>query len=245
MVSFGSKLRQLRTVAGLSVEQLAQKSGLTAESINGYERGSIVPTLVSWSRIAKALDVPLSVFEGCKLPHHNRSRISFLLAMSGAAMAFCVLGFKVDSIEELSLVRSVNIVIGILFAAAFVFDRLGRSVASSFRASIRMAIMTLSVFTITVGCLELWCETIVQRRWAVSPKTITKNRITVTRAGLYDYARDCSSFPSAQQGLVALINNPGMDGWKGPYVTDDEIVDSWGNQLRFNVVGNRVEVWSV
>jgi Type II secretion system (T2SS), protein G len=29
---------------------------------------------------------------------------------------------------------------------------------------------------------------------------------------------DCGRFPTEQEGLMALLVNPGLDGWKGPYL---------------------------
>ncbi len=171
--------------------------------------------------------------------------ISLLATMSGVAIVFFVLWFKIDSIWDLWMVRLLNILTGLLFATVFVLVRTRFLFANPLQMSIRLLIMTLGVFTITFGCLELWCETIVRARWFTSAEIITKNRIAITRVGLYNYSRDCGSFPTQDQGLIALIRNPGNPKWQGPYASLKDIDDYWGNQLRFHVIDGRVEVWSM
>ncbi|MBM4147727.1 MAG: hypothetical protein FJ224_01590 [Lentisphaerae bacterium] len=36
---------------------------------------------------------------------------------------------------------------------------------------------------------------------------------------LHRFRADCGRFPSAREGLLALVRDPGVDGWRGPYVT--------------------------
>ena len=38
---------------------------------------------------------------------------------------------------------------------------------------------------------------------------------------------DCGRYPTLEEGLEALIANPGIEGWKGPY-TRQAITDTWG-----------------
>jgi hypothetical protein len=182
---------------------------------------------------------------------HSRIRffvgcgVGSLLASCGAALLPFVFLFRVDTISDLWFMRLCNTLMGILFAAAFAFARLGSGPLSLFQTKVRVAIMTLCVFAITFGCLEWWGEAIVRVRWTIGPNMITRNRIAITRAGLLNYAHDCGSFPSQEQGLGVLLANPGIAGWKGPYVSSDELIDNWGYQLKFRVIGDRVDVWSV
>lgn len=57
----GASLRLARANAGLTLEQLAEKSGLSGESINRFEAGEMVP-LPELEAIATALDVPVTQF---------------------------------------------------------------------------------------------------------------------------------------------------------------------------------------
>lgn len=40
---------------------------------------------------------------------------------------------------------------------------------------------------------------------------------------------DTGRYPSEEEGLKALMENPGIDGWKGPYLKSDLKPDPWGN----------------
>ena len=74
MASFGTELKRLRTAAGLSPEQLAERAGLTAACICATERGASSPLHGTVQRLAKALGVGLSVFDGCCVPQETRKR---------------------------------------------------------------------------------------------------------------------------------------------------------------------------
>jgi hypothetical protein len=105
--------------------------------------------------------------------------------------------------------------------------------------------LAIGIFALTFGCLELWCETVVHFRWTYSAKMITQSQIAVTQKSLRNYARDCGSFPSKEQGLRALFADPGIAKWRGPYLSENDIRDYWGYELRFCVQGDRIQVWSV
>lgn len=49
----------------------------------------------------------------------------------------------------------------------------------------------------------------------------TKAQIAVFLVALQNYHADTGEFPTEAQGLRALRINPGVHGWKGPYVVTD------------------------
>lgn len=59
--SFGKKLKQLRTKAGLTQEELADKCGIKKQSISRYEKSVREPNIRTAKKIAEALDVPLEL----------------------------------------------------------------------------------------------------------------------------------------------------------------------------------------
>ena len=62
--SFAARLHALREQAGVSVTDLAAKSGLNRTYIHNLEAGYRKPTLLTAARLAKALGVSLAVFDG-------------------------------------------------------------------------------------------------------------------------------------------------------------------------------------
>ena len=53
------------------------------------------------------------------------------------------------------------------------------------------------------------------------------------------YRLDVGGYPTTQQGLGALVRNPGnVPGWKGPYIDSANLpVDPWGNTYLYRAPG--------
>src|SRR3954454_6873541 len=56
----GSRIRALRDAMGLSLRDLADRSGVSAPMLSQVERGETSPTLVSATKIAAGLELTLS-----------------------------------------------------------------------------------------------------------------------------------------------------------------------------------------
>jgi ribosome-binding protein aMBF1 (putative translation factor) len=64
--NFGRAVRRIRTIRGISQEQLAHASGLDRSYIGGVERGERNPSLTAIEKIAFGLNVSLSeLFAEC------------------------------------------------------------------------------------------------------------------------------------------------------------------------------------
>jgi transcriptional regulator with XRE-family HTH domain len=57
--NFGQRLQALRLEAGITQAQLAEKTGLTVESISNMERGLFGPKFENLEKIAAVLKVPV------------------------------------------------------------------------------------------------------------------------------------------------------------------------------------------
>ena len=60
--SIGSKVRALRKQAGLSLQQLAAQSAVSAAAIHKIEQNGMVPTITTLLKVAGALGRPVSYF---------------------------------------------------------------------------------------------------------------------------------------------------------------------------------------
>lgn len=60
--SIGPKVRELRQALGLSLQQLASRSDVSAAAIHKVERGDMVPTITTLLKLATALDRPIGHF---------------------------------------------------------------------------------------------------------------------------------------------------------------------------------------
>jgi general secretion pathway protein G len=61
----------------------------------------------------------------------------------------------------------------------------------------------------------------------------TKAQIELLGAGLDQYRLDVGSYPTAAQGLDALVRDPNVPNWNGPYLKKGVPKDAWGNPYRY------------
>jgi transcriptional regulator with XRE-family HTH domain len=66
--TFAQRLRVLRARAGRGAEELADQAGVSRQALHRYETGRQYPTAPALDRIARALGVSLSAFDGCDYP---------------------------------------------------------------------------------------------------------------------------------------------------------------------------------
>lgn len=50
------------------------------------------------------------------------------------------------------------------------------------------------------------------------------------------FERDTGRYPTTDEGLAALVTNPGIDGWKGPYLKNGLKPDPWGRAYAYTLV---------
>ncbi|MFO7870036.1 MAG: type II secretion system protein GspG [Kiritimatiellia bacterium] len=67
--------------------------------------------------------------------------------------------------------------------------------------------------------------------------------IKTLKIALENFRRDVGRYPSAEEGLKALIVNPGLEDWRGRYVTR-MVPDPWGTPYGYAVAGGEAEVYS-
>lgn len=67
--SLGNRLRELRRQQGLSLRALAEKSGLSANTLSLIENGKTSPSVATLQQIALALNIPITSFFEIKAVH--------------------------------------------------------------------------------------------------------------------------------------------------------------------------------
>lgn len=64
-------------------------------------------------------------------------------------------------------------------------------------------------------------------------------QIEILGAALDQFALDTGSYPTTSQGLQALIRNPGIDNWDGPYLDKPRVPDDpWGVPYHYQSPGS-------
>lgn len=63
---------------------------------------------------------------------------------------------------------------------------------------------------------------------------------------LQRFKLDTNRYPTTEQGLNALLNNPGGDvkNWRGPYTEDNKLNDPWGVPFQYESDGRTVKMTS-
>jgi general secretion pathway protein G len=71
------------------------------------------------------------------------------------------------------------------------------------------------------------------RKIAKAKQTTTQTQIEIFSAALDNYYLDNDFFPTTEQGLASLRNEPTLDpkpkNWDGPYLKKTVPLDAWGN----------------
>ncbi|MCE9613432.1 MAG: type II secretion system protein GspG [Lentisphaerae bacterium] len=61
--------------------------------------------------------------------------------------------------------------------------------------------------------------------------------LNVLRAALEQFQQQCGRYPTEREGLTALISNPDLAGWRGPYVSLVR-ADPWRSPYRYATASN-------
>ena len=80
---------------------------------------------------------------------------------------------------------------------------------------------TLLEIVIAVAIIALMAGAVtplVFREIQAAKEDATTSELAAIKTGLQDFFADTGRFPSESEGLVALVTDPGLAGWSGPYV---------------------------
>ena len=95
----------------------------------------------------------------------------------------------------------------------------------------RIALLTL------VACLLMvtGCATIPTGNRTESQVKATRVRVVAVSTAIRVFELDCGRYPTEQEGLKALTENPGLKHWYGPYIRgENALVDQWDIPLRYS-----------
>jgi general secretion pathway protein G len=121
-----------------------------------------------------------------------------------------------------------------------------------FRQPIWMVFMGRPRFLIWVlgGCilvvaflLSTRMETVVPYR----PPTLsaqTQRELVVIRTALEWFRTHCNRYPTMEEGLKALVRDPGVKGWKGNYL-ESLPPDLWGHPFLYSALEDTVQLSSM
>ncbi|MCG8451693.1 MAG: type II secretion system major pseudopilin GspG [Spirochaetales bacterium] len=97
-----------------------------------------------------------------------------------------------------------------------------------------MVITIVLLLTSTVGVAGL-------KHVERARKTAAKQELAALSLALDGFRLDCGAYPSQEQGLSSLWQNPSLFGseigWNGPYVSKNDFTDPWGQNYDYQIPG--------
>ncbi len=103
---------------------------------------------------------------------------------------------------------------------------------------------TLIEFLVVVTIIGVLAALIFPRffgRVGQTRQAVARANIRVLEAKIMEFQTDCSRYPTAAEGLHALLRKPAdvADAWRGPYVKEKDILDPWGNEYGYRYPAQR------
>lgn len=111
--------------------------------------------------------------------------------------------------------------------------QIGKSLRNRLRANDGFTLMELLVVLVIIGLLAGLVGPLLYNKINPAKQTIARGQIGNFTTALESFWVDTGDFPSTQQGMGALRENPGVAGWNGPYLRKDIPTDPWGNPYNY------------
>lgn len=109
-------------------------------------------------------------------------------------------------------------------------------------------IVAVAIVAVMAGAIT----PVVYRQVNEARRDATASELAALQRGLLDFYADTGRFPSEAEGLTALVVDPGVGGWQGPYVAggaqrlvDAIAADAFGRGYVFDAVPTVVPAGSV
>lgn len=118
----------------------------------------------------------------------------------------------------------------------YVLRRLSRSGETGF------SLIELLIVMIILGLLASLVGPKMFGKLGMAKQKTAKTQIEMLMTALDAYRLDMGIYPDSQEGLEALMANPGDDRWDGPYLAKELPVDPWGNPYNYANPGEHGEV---
>ncbi len=103
--------------------------------------------------------------------------------------------------------------------------------------------LMILVLVIMGGMLVGRVKTIATQPSRPTREMRAEKELHALRIALERFNQDCGRYPTVEEGLKALIINPGVKSWGGYYVTLIK-PDPWRTPYAYNVTSNSVELLS-
>lgn len=98
-------------------------------------------------------------------------------------------------------------------------------------------LMELLVVLVIIGLLAALVGPSLYQRIKPAKQSAARAQIQSFMTALDNYFVDVGGYPSTQQGLEVLRNDPGLPGWTGPYLQKEIPNDPWNGPYFYKAPG--------
>ncbi len=102
-------------------------------------------------------------------------------------------------------------------------------------------LVELLVVMVIIGLLAALVGPRLFPKLGKGKQAAAKAQIELLGQALDQYRLDTGSYPTTEQGLNALVTNPGVEKWEGPYLKKGLPVDPWGKPYVYQHPGSHGE----
>ncbi len=102
-------------------------------------------------------------------------------------------------------------------------------------------LIELLVVMVIIGLIATLVAPGLFKQFGKGQYEAAKAQVASIEQALDRYRLDVGSFPTTQEGLNALLTNPGVDKWDGPYVKSSLLTDPWKKPYHYESPGNHGE----
>jgi general secretion pathway protein G len=102
-------------------------------------------------------------------------------------------------------------------------------------------LIELLVVMVIIGLLAALVAPRIFPKLGKGKQAAAKAQIELLSQALDQYRLDTGSYPTTQEGLNALVTNPGNEKWDGPYLKKGLPKDPWGHPYVYQMPGTHGE----
>ncbi len=109
------------------------------------------------------------------------------------------------------------------------------------------SLIELMIVMVILGLLASLVGPAMFKKLGTAKQKTAKTQIEMLMASLDSYRLDIGHYPSQNEGLEALVVNPGDEKWDGSYLAKGLPPDPWGNPYHYQIPGEHggeVEIYS-
>ena len=91
-----------------------------------------------------------------------------------------------------------------------------------------------------IGLLAVFIVPQILQKVNPAKQSVATSQIANLEQILSLFEQDCGRYPDQSEGLQALVQGPpSLPKWKGPYCSEKQLIDPWGNPYQYQRPGAR------